>query len=167
MSACDYCGSADGFGYTCKLCSRTHCQSHRLPENHGCPNLDNALPPGRSTVRPGRDMEWSEKPYLSEQSVASPTPSAPEPLPSADIPTYGTPPDEDLDGGPDMAPDGTLIGETDTSSLDSEPERDVSRTPSLIPSRVNQYREAPTLLLFDLLKLAIVIGIAVGVWSLL
>ena len=112
-------------------------------------------------------MGWSEKPYLREQSVDSPTPSAPEPLPSADIPAYGTPPDEDLDSGPDMAPDGSLIGETDTSSLDSEPGRGVSRTPILRPSRVSQYAEAPTLLLFDLLKLAIGIGIAVGVWSLL
>jgi hypothetical protein len=110
MSACDYCESADGLGFTCKLCSRTHCQSHRLPENHDCPNLNEALPPGRGTVTSGAEMQWSEKPYLREQSVDGPTPSAPEPLPSADVPTYGTPPEEDLDSGPDMAPMGVLSG---------------------------------------------------------
>jgi hypothetical protein len=56
---------------------------------------------------------------------------------------------------------------TDTSSLDSESGRDTPETSNLIPSRVIQYTEAPILLLFDLLKLAIVIGIAVGVWYLL
>lgn len=164
MSACDYCESADGLGFTCKLCSRTYCQSHRLPENHDCPNLDEALPRGRATITSGTEMQWSERPYSREQSVDGPTPSAPEPLPSADVPMYGTPPEEDLDSGPDMAPDGSLIGETDTSSLDSEPG---SGTSSRLPSRVVQYTEAPTLLLFDPLKLAIVVGIAVGVWYLL
>ena len=167
MSACDYCGSDDGFGYTCKLCSRTHCQSHRLPENHDCPNLDEALPPGSATVTSGTKTEWNEKPYLSEQSVDGPIPSTPEPLPAADFPTYGTPREEELDSGPDMAPDGTLVGETDTSSFGSESGRGTPGTPNLIPSRVIQYTEAPTLLMFDLLKLAVVIGIAVGVWYLL
>jgi hypothetical protein len=167
MSACDYCGSADGLGFTCKLCSRTHCQSNRLPENHDCPNLDEALPPGKATVTSGTKTGWNEKPYLRERSVDGPIPSGPEPLPAADVPTYGTPPEEDLDSGPDMAPDGTLVGEMDTSSLDPEPGRGTSGTSNLIPSRVIQYAEAPTLLVFDLLKLAVVVGIAVGVWYLL
>jgi hypothetical protein len=138
-----------------------------LPENHDCPNLDEALPPGRATVISGAEMEWNEKPYLREQFVDVPTPSVPEPLPSADVPTYGTTPEEDLDSGPDMAPDGSLIGRTDTSSLDSESGRGTPGTSSLIPSRVSQYTESPALLMFDLLKLAVVIGIAVGVWYLL
>ena len=96
-----------------------------------------------------------------------PVPPGPEPLPATDVPTYGTPPEEDLDSSPDMAPDGTLVGETDTSSLDPEPGRGTAGTSNLIPSRVIQYAEAPTLLVFDLLRLAVVIGIAVGVWYLL
>lgn len=167
MSACDYCGSENDFGYTCKLCSRTHCQSHRLPENHDCPNLNRALPPGRTIADDTDEREWSEKPYLLERSIDRLPSSNPEPLPSADVPTYGTPPKEDLDSGPDMAPDGSLIGGTDTSSLGPESGRGTPGTSSLIPSRVIQYAEAPSLLLFDLLKLAIVIAIAVGVWYLL
>ena len=188
MIECDSCGSEDGFGFTCKLCSRTHCKSHRLPEKHGCPNLDKALPPGktvigrrdgkrrkepsnrgeqsaRTTQRGGKN--WSEAPYLRGRSITRPTPDTPKPLPFTDIPTYGTPPKENLDSGPDTAPDGRLIGQTDTSSLDPGPGRGVSRMPSLVPSRVSQYVEAPALLLFDLLKLAIVVGVAVGVWFLL
>lgn len=167
MSVCDCCGSENGFGYTCKLCSRTHCQSHRLPENHDCPNLEEALPPGRATITSAAETEWNEKPYLRERSVDGPTPSTPEPLPSADIPTYGAPPEDDLDSGPDMAPDGSLIGGTDTSVLDSERERNRPTASGLIPSRFTHYAEAPLLLLIDLVKLAVAISIAVGVWYLL
>lgn len=188
MSECDSCSSEDGFGFTCKLCSRTHCTSHRLPEKHGCPNPDNALPPGKTVIgrrgRAGREepsdrdersvrttqrggRNWSERPSLRERSIDRPTPDTPEPLPFTDIPTYGTPPEENLDSGPDTAPDGRLVGQTDTSSLDPEPGGGVSRMPSVVPSRVSQYRDAPALLLFDLPKLATVVGVAVGVWFVL
>lgn len=167
MDACDYCGAGDWFGYTCKLCSRTHCKSHRLPETHDCPNLDHALPPGWESVDRATDGEWTEKPYVEAQSVDVATPDAPQPLRPTDVPTYGTPPEEDLDSGPDMAPDGSLVGQTDTTMLEGDRDRDTVGGSSLVPSRLTQYTEAPSLLLFDLVKLALLVAIAVGLMYLL
>ena len=170
MVACDLCGSDDGFGYTCKLCSQTHCQSHRLPEAHDCPNLEAALPPGWEAVsrdpdrRSTETREWTTPPYIDERSVEGSTPDAAEPLPSVEVPTYGAAPDEDLDSGPDLAADGSLVGQTDTSMLEDEATGGPSTVSRLLPSRFRQYPEAPLLVVVDLVKLAVVVGIALGIW---
>ena len=66
MSECSHCGSEVEFGFVCKLCSRRHCQSHRLPETHDCPNIEHALPPGRD-VTAEMGGEWNETPYVPEK----------------------------------------------------------------------------------------------------
>lgn len=40
MAQCDVCGKEEGMPYRCRLCGGTYCSEHRLPENHGCPGLE-------------------------------------------------------------------------------------------------------------------------------
>lgn len=40
MATCDECGAYENLPYQCHRCGRTFCADHRLPENHGCPGLD-------------------------------------------------------------------------------------------------------------------------------
>lgn len=40
MPPCDRCGSLEDLPYQCAYCGGTFCGEHRLPENHGCPGLD-------------------------------------------------------------------------------------------------------------------------------
>jgi membrane associated rhomboid family serine protease len=46
MSRCDECGKQENMPYQCRHCGGTFCADHRLPENHGCPGLDNWNDPG-------------------------------------------------------------------------------------------------------------------------
>lgn len=46
MAKCDVCGRAENMPYQCRYCGGTHCSSHRLPENHSCPGLENWNDPG-------------------------------------------------------------------------------------------------------------------------
>lgn len=40
MAKCDACGAHENMPYNCRHCGGTFCSEHRLPENHGCPGLD-------------------------------------------------------------------------------------------------------------------------------
>ena len=40
MANCDECGAEVNMPYQCTRCGHTFCADHRLPENHGCPGLD-------------------------------------------------------------------------------------------------------------------------------
>jgi len=40
MARCDECGKQENMPYRCRHCGSTYCAEHRLPENHGCPGLD-------------------------------------------------------------------------------------------------------------------------------
>ncbi|EMA53168.1 rhomboid family intramembrane serine protease [Halococcus salifodinae] len=40
MATCDQCGRSENMPYHCQHCGGTYCGEHRLPENHGCPGLD-------------------------------------------------------------------------------------------------------------------------------
>ena len=40
MAQCDECGSHENLPYQCRRCGGTFCAEHRLPENHGCPGLN-------------------------------------------------------------------------------------------------------------------------------
>jgi membrane associated rhomboid family serine protease len=41
MAKCDVCGAHENMPYNCRHCGGTYCSEHRLPENHGCPGLEN------------------------------------------------------------------------------------------------------------------------------
>ena len=41
MAKCDYCGgNIHSLPWTCKRCSQTFCDNHRLPENHDCSRIN-------------------------------------------------------------------------------------------------------------------------------
>ena len=40
MATCDECGRSENMPYRCQGCGGTYCGEHRLPENHGCPGLE-------------------------------------------------------------------------------------------------------------------------------
>ena len=40
MATCDQCGKDENMPYNCRHCGGTYCAEHRLPENHGCPGLE-------------------------------------------------------------------------------------------------------------------------------
>jgi len=45
MERCAICGAEEFIPYVCRYCGRTHCVYHRLPENHECPNIQQARAP--------------------------------------------------------------------------------------------------------------------------
>ena len=45
MERCAVCGAEEFIPYVCRYCGGTHCVSHRLPENHECPNIAQARAP--------------------------------------------------------------------------------------------------------------------------
>jgi membrane associated rhomboid family serine protease len=40
MAQCDECGEHENMPYKCRRCGGTYCSSHRLPESHDCPGLN-------------------------------------------------------------------------------------------------------------------------------
>jgi membrane associated rhomboid family serine protease len=40
MAKCDACGEHENMPYKCRRCGGTYCSSHRLPESHDCPGLN-------------------------------------------------------------------------------------------------------------------------------
>ena len=50
MERCAVCGAEEFIPYVCRYCGRTHCVYHRLPENHECPNLQQARAPRQPIV---------------------------------------------------------------------------------------------------------------------
>ncbi|TMI67486.1 hypothetical protein E6H16_03450 [Candidatus Bathyarchaeota archaeon] len=53
MDRCRVCGAEEFIPYVCRYCGGTHCVLHRLPENHECPNIQQARAP-RPYVRTER-----------------------------------------------------------------------------------------------------------------
>lgn len=45
MEHCAVCGAEEFIPYVCRYCGRVHCVLHRLPENHECPNMQQARAP--------------------------------------------------------------------------------------------------------------------------
>ncbi len=45
MERCAVCGAEEFIPYVCRYCGGVHCVYHRLPENHECPNLEQARAP--------------------------------------------------------------------------------------------------------------------------
>jgi len=141
-----------------------------VPQIAGDPRLPESGPsfaPGKSYSHPEGGCRV-ERETLFEGTISRGShPLDSRAAPVRRCPDVRTPPEEDLNSSPDMAPDGSHIGGTETRSRDSESERGTPGTSSPIPLCVTRYAEAPILSLFDLFKPAIVIGIAVGVWYLL
>ncbi|AWB26790.1 rhomboid family intramembrane serine protease [Halococcoides cellulosivorans] len=46
MALCDECGAEENMPYQCRHCGGTFCASHRLPEAHDCPGLEDWGDPG-------------------------------------------------------------------------------------------------------------------------
>ncbi len=45
MDRCAVCGAEEVIPYICRYCGASHCVLHRLPENHECPNIQQARAP--------------------------------------------------------------------------------------------------------------------------
>jgi Zn-dependent protease len=45
LERCAVCGAEEFIPYICRYCGGVHCVYHRLPENHECPNIDQARAP--------------------------------------------------------------------------------------------------------------------------
>ncbi len=45
LERCAVCGAEEFIPYVCRYCGRIHCVYHRLPENHDCPNIEQARAP--------------------------------------------------------------------------------------------------------------------------
>jgi len=45
VERCAVCGAEEFIPYVCRYCGREHCVYHRLPENHECPNMEQARAP--------------------------------------------------------------------------------------------------------------------------
>ena len=50
LEGCAVCGAEEFIPYVCRYCGRTHCVYHRLPENHECPNIQQARAPRQPIV---------------------------------------------------------------------------------------------------------------------
>src|SRR5437879_10093590 len=72
MDGCAVCGAEEFIPYVCRYCDRVHCVYHRLPENHECPNIQQARAPRpiiRVEQRPsGANLRLIRAPKLSSLS---------------------------------------------------------------------------------------------------
>src|SRR6266700_7447440 len=56
LERCAVCGAEEFIPYICRYCGGVHCVYHRLPENHACPNIEQARAP-RPILRSERRTE--------------------------------------------------------------------------------------------------------------
>ena len=72
MDRCAVCGAEEFIPYTCRYCGGIHCVYHRLPENHECPNIEQARAPKPITRAerrgPGATLRLLKTPRLSNIS---------------------------------------------------------------------------------------------------
>ncbi|MHA1651875.1 MAG: AN1-type zinc finger domain-containing protein, partial [Candidatus Helarchaeota archaeon] len=52
MTKCTKCGKEVYMPFICNYCGNAFCADHRLPENHNCKNIHEALPPHARTSPP-------------------------------------------------------------------------------------------------------------------
>lgn len=68
MELCAVCGAEEFIPYVCRYCGRTHCVYHRLPENHECPNIQQARAPRQPIVmdrrRTGTTLRLLQSPRM-------------------------------------------------------------------------------------------------------
>ena len=69
MERCAVCGAEEFIPYVCRYCGRTHCVLHRLPENHECPNIQQARAPRQPIVlerrRTGTTLRLIQSPRMN------------------------------------------------------------------------------------------------------
>jgi Zn-dependent protease len=69
LERCAVCGAEEFIPYVCRYCGRTHCVYHRLPENHECPNIQQARAPRQPIVlerrRTGTTLRLIRSPRIS------------------------------------------------------------------------------------------------------
>jgi len=69
LERCAVCGAEEFIPYVCRYCGRTHCVLHRLPENHECPNIQQARAPRQPIVlerrRTGTTLKLIQSPRLN------------------------------------------------------------------------------------------------------
>jgi Zn-dependent protease len=68
LERCAVCGAEEFIPYICRYCGRTHCVYHRLPENHECPNIQQARAPRQPIVmerrRTGTTLRLLQSPRM-------------------------------------------------------------------------------------------------------
>lgn len=68
MERCAVCGAEEFIPYICRYCGHTHCVYHRLPENHECPNIQQARAPRQPVVlerrRTGTSLRLLQSPRI-------------------------------------------------------------------------------------------------------
>jgi Zn-dependent protease len=68
LERCAVCGAEEFIPYVCRYCGRTHCVYHRLPENHECPNIQQARAPRQPIVmerrRTGTTLRLLQSPRM-------------------------------------------------------------------------------------------------------
>lgn len=72
MERCAVCGAEEFIPYICRYCGGVHCVYHRLPENHNCPNIEQARAPKpilRAERRPATGLRLLKTPRLSSISA--------------------------------------------------------------------------------------------------
>lgn len=70
MERCAVCGAEEFIPYVCRYCGRVHCVYHRLPENHECPNIEQARAP-KPVTRMERRSPVSTLRLLKSQRLSS------------------------------------------------------------------------------------------------
>ncbi len=72
MERCAVCGAEEFIPYVCRYCGGVHCVYHRLPENHECPNIEQARAP-KPIIRVERkgtaSLKLLKTPHLSNISA--------------------------------------------------------------------------------------------------
>jgi Zn-dependent protease len=68
LERCAVCGAEEFIPYVCRYCGRTHCVLHRLPENHECPNIQQARAPRQPIIlerrRTGTTLRLLQSPRM-------------------------------------------------------------------------------------------------------
>lgn len=92
MPTCGVCGDGITHPYRCSHCGLTVCETHRLPENHGCDAPSAAVPLAQRRQR-----------EPSAEGIESP-----EPMELDESNRAGTRTDPTFESAPGVAPDGSI-----------------------------------------------------------
>jgi len=142
MPSCEYCGDTfDDFAFVCSYCEEAHCQDHRLPESHDCPDLHDVRPPTSAQdesdafVDASRGATASADIDLGNLRERAADDRGAEAYSVVEVEqTVGTKPDPDLASSPDVAPDGS-VGSNKSVTVDVSDSREsisINRTAIIV-----------------------------------
>lgn len=130
MVSCEFCGEATGeLAFECNYCGCSFCESHRLPESHDCSKIAAARPPTSATdeadafLNQSRGAEAADNIDLGDLRDRAKNESQPYSVVNVDQ-TVGTAPDSDFDSSPDVAVDGSIATENESSDGAGEAQDD-------------------------------------------